>query len=102
MNARDICTGKVTRQNRKILSEKSAIDFLLASTEVEEQIQKMKIDENCDYVLKGTVASDHNSFIVDLMIGNIEQNKDVKSIKWRLNAPMEKWKQFVKYTLIYS
>merc|ERR1712025_1260151 len=52
LNESEKCEGKITRENRKKPSEKSAIDFVLASENVSSQIRKMKIDESCEYVLK--------------------------------------------------
>ena len=52
----------------------------------------MRVDEACEYLLKSTAPSDHNSIIVDLDIGNIKQTKGITGV--RLNAPSEKWRLF--------
>ena len=48
------CIGTVTRQNTKNHAEKSAIDFIVCSKDVEESIEKMLIDEEGMYKVKGT------------------------------------------------
>ena len=94
MNKSSKCEGKITRINRKNHSENSAIDFLLVSNDVEKQISKVKIDEDCDYVLKGSAATDHNSILVDLVITDLQKTKPEKITKWRLNAPEKQWEKF--------
>ena len=94
MNQSDVCEGQITRVNRRNTSEKSAIDFVLATAEAKEMIQKVTIDENCEYVLKGSSASDHNSIIVDMKVNEITISKKQKITKWRLGAPINKWEQF--------
>ena len=94
INRKEICEGKITRMNRKNKSEFSAIDFVVASTEIANEIRKMVIDESCDFVLTGTSASDHNSIIVELDIQTTRVTKNSKITKWWLNAPTENWKRF--------
>ena len=78
----------------KNTSEKSAIDFVLATEQIEEGIQRIIIDEKCDYVLKGSSLTDHNSIIMDLDVGEAAHAKNERVTRWRLNAPTEKWDLF--------
>ena len=94
VNRKEICKGKVTRQNRANESEQSAIDFVVASVGVANQIKKMIIDEDCEFVLKGSAMSDHNSIIVEMNVQRTKNTLKNKIIKWRLNAPTEKWENF--------
>ena len=55
MNMSDKCVGKVTRENRKNKDEKSAIDFLVVTQEIENYIQEMIIDEKGDYLPHGKI-----------------------------------------------
>ena len=94
MNKSEKCEGAVTRVNRSKTSERSAIDFVLASEYIEEKIERIIIDENCDFALKGVSLTDHNSFIMNLDIENGTPEQCGKVTKWRLNAPVEKWNSF--------
>ena len=94
MNLSDKCEGAITRVNRKKTNEQSAIDFLVVTEGIEEQIEKMIIDEEGDFLLHGSAPSDHNSFKLMMTIENIDKGTVKKVVKWRLNAPVEKWKEF--------
>ena len=94
MNRSEKCNGVVTRVNRTNTTERSAIDFVVATATVAEQIEKIIIDENCNYVLKGHSLSDHNSIIMHFDVGYVENKSCEKVTKWRLNAPTEKWNKF--------
>ena len=94
MNKEEVCTGKVTRQNRKKDTEKSAIDFVLATENVEAKINKMTIDEEGNYLLTGKTASDHNSIILDMSLDKLDQEKASKVTRWHISAPEEKWAKF--------
>ena len=97
MNESAVCEGSITRVNRTNTTEKSAIDFVLATAEVEQDIQKVLIDEDCEFVLKGLASSDHNSIVVDLLMKETEKITHEKRSKWRLGASKEKWQQFDKH-----
>ena len=94
MNRSGKCKGSITRVNRKNPDERSAIDFLVVSEEAEQAVEKVEIDEEGDFLLKGSAASDHNSFLVDLRLQNADIGRKDKLVRWRLNAPAEKWIQF--------
>ena len=94
MNKSEKCKGKVTRVNRKNPEQQSAIDFLVVTEDMEQQIQGITIDEEGLYLLKGTSPSDHNSILVDLNIDEVDTKQAEKTIRWRLNAPVEKWGEF--------
>ena len=94
MNKSEKCQGKITRVNRRYPEQKSAIDFLVVTEDVEQQIQSVTIDEEGDYLLKGSSASDHNSFLVNLNLKEVDTRQREKLVRWRLNAPVEKWVEF--------
>ena len=94
MNQSEKCCGSITRVNRKNTEQKSAIDFVLASEEAEKRINEVIIDEKGDFLLRGAAPSDHNSFLVKLNLDKVEEEKQAKNVRWRLNAPVEKWEDF--------
>ena len=96
INKTDKCQGKVTRVNRTNSAEISAIDFVVSTPHAEDLIRSMTIDENCDYVLKSGAMSDHNSIIVELDVNETKDKVVEKVIKWRINAPVEKWERLKK------
>ena len=71
MNGKDICKGVVTRQNRRISSEKLAIDFIVASYEASLCFHSMIIDESGDHRIRynNKNDSDHNTVIASLAMG---------------------------------
>ena len=81
MNQSEKCTGAITRENRKKKDEKSAIDFLVVSQDVEDNIQKVTIDEKGNYLVSGSSPSDHNSFLVKLNLKNLEKLQDTPNGK---------------------
>ena len=94
MNRSEVCKGAITRVNRKKEEEKSAIDFLVVSKCIEENIQKFTIDEEGDFLVSGSSPSDHNSFMVEMSLKDLERVGNGKVVRWRLNAPVEKWNNF--------
>ena len=94
LNNSDICDGKITRQNTKIDSEKSAIDYILTSPDMSTLVTKMVIDEDGLYKIKGKHETDHNTICLDLAIGQIERSKTIKKTDWNLRASSEKWASF--------
>ena len=84
MNGKDICKGVITRQNRRVLSEKSAIDLVVATYEASKCIHKMLIDELGDHRVRNKNDSDHNTVIVEMKLGKKslrEENKATTSAK---------------------
>ena len=94
MNDSEICKGKVTRVNRKKPEEKSAIDFVLGTAEIQEMMTEMIVDEDEKFLLSGSSPTDHNSIIIKLQLDNIKMQKQEKITKWRLSAPEEDWTNF--------
>ena len=74
--------------------EASAIDFLVVTEGIEQQIEQMVIDEKCEFLLRGSAPSDHNSIHLKISIENIDQKEVKKIVKWRLNAPVKNWRNF--------
>lgn len=54
----------------------------------------MIIDEKCEFLLQGSAPSHHNSIQLKMSIENIDKKEVRKVVKWRLNAPVEKWRNF--------
>ena len=91
------CKGIITRQNTKNKEEKSAIDFVAVSENVEKWILQMTIDEEGIAKIKGKkTPSDHNTIIIDLEIKNLDKTFSVKRTTWNIKAPEEKWTAFQK------
>ena len=75
VNGTDKCQGLVTRQNRKKLAEKSAIDFVMVSYDAEKWIKEMIIDEEGEFRARGKNESDHNSIIVRLELEDFDSTE---------------------------
>ena len=74
MNLSEKCTGSVTRVNRKNLSEKSAIDFVLTCQEAENLFEAIEIDEEGKYTMHSDkAASDHNTISITLNFHNVDR-----------------------------
>ena len=94
LNKSNKCIGKVTRQNTKNNSEKSAIDFVVTDSEIIKWIKSMKIDEDGLLKISGKNDTDHNTIVVDLTISKFEKTKPAPNIQWRLHAPQTNWVKF--------
>ena len=94
LNKSEICVGKVTRQNTKNESEKSAIDFVVADLTIAENVKRMTIDEEGLLKIKGQRDTDHNTIIVEMKISKIDKHKPEKIIRWRIGAPDVCWQKF--------
>ena len=94
MNAKDICVGVVTRQNRKKESEKSAIDFIVATYEASQWFKSMTIDELGEFRLRNKNDSDHNTVIAEIQMREIETVKETITSDWNYKATPEKWQAF--------
>ena len=57
MNQSDKCKGAITRVNRKRTDETSAIDFLVVTESIEQQIEQIIIDEKGDFLLHGSAPA---------------------------------------------
>ena len=53
LNKNQKCVGKITRQNTNNASEVSAIDFVVATQNVEQKLISMLIDEEGIFKIKG-------------------------------------------------
>ena len=94
LNRNNKCSGKITRQNTKNKEEISAIDFAVASSEIEKNLITMEIDEEGMHKIKGKRETDHNTIIAVFRMPKNSKPKVVKNSTWRLNAPEENWKTF--------
>ena len=94
VNGTEKCSGTVTCQNTKKPDEKTAIDFVVCSSEVNDIIEKMIIDEDGLYKIKGSSESDHNSILVTLNLKRLKSSMLERNVTWRLNAPEDKWELF--------
>ena len=98
INSSDICTGKVTRINRKKPTERSAIDYvlLLACSESESLIETMLIDEEGSFLMKNDKAeSDHNSILISLNLNNIDHQKNEVKTVWKTTANEEQLDAYI-------
>ena len=94
MNRSNKCIGKVTRHGTTNDDEKSAIDFVVAGKEIEQDIKSMKIDEEGLLKIRGDKCTDHNTITLHLIVKSIERMKQTKMTNWRLNAPEQYWIKF--------
>ena len=94
LNRNDKCRGKITRQNTKNENERSAIDFVVASNEIEKNLISMIIDEQGMYKIKGKRETDHNTITTSFHVPKNHKPIVVKNSTWRLNAPEQNWKNF--------
>ena len=94
INSSDICHGKVTRQNTKNSSEKSAIDFIVANDTVKKWIKRMTIDEEGLYKIRGKNESDHNTIILSIEIEKLDRTRVEKRTIWNLRASHDKWEMY--------
>ena len=94
MNAKDICKGRITRQNRRVETERSAIDFVLSTYEASLWFGSMTIDEVGDHRLRNKNDSDHNTIIAELSITEIKTQYEAKASDWNIKAAPEKWQAF--------
>ena len=90
MNSRDICTGVVTRQIRRIETEKSAIDFVVATYEAGQWVSEMSIDEIGEYRVRNKNDSDHNTIVADIDINGVTTEYKTKTSDWNYKAAPEK------------
>ena len=94
LNKNSKCKGKITRQNTKNQSEKSAIDFVVSTPETEKNLISMVIDEEGLYKIKGKNETDHNTIITHFQLPNYHKPTATKNSIWRINAPEENWNLF--------
>ena len=80
MNCTNKCKGRITRQNTANIHETSAIDYVMASHNVEKWISEMIIDEDGLLKIKGQKDTDHNTISLKIDIQNIEKTKPVKML----------------------
>ena len=100
MNEQDICTGVVTRQNRRKETEKSAIDFIVATYSASQWFQSLKIDELGDYRIRNKNDSDHNTIIAGITIKAEQAAAPMKKESdWNYRAPAAKWEEFQRELL---
>ena len=94
LNGTEICHGAITRQHTTNLNEVSAIDFIVADSNVLPLVGRMLIDEEGLYKLKGKHETDHNTICVEIDTEKISRSKTVKKTDWNLRASNDKWLQF--------
>ena len=94
LNGSAKCEGAITRKNTKNVNEISAIDFVVASHDAAEMINKVIIDESGTYKIKGRHETDHNTFLIKININKLDKQKVVRKTDWNMRASSEKWSQF--------
>ena len=97
INKSNKCKGEITRRNTKKSDEYSAIDFVLATENVEPMIKSMTIDEDGIFKVKGKNETDHNSILVNLCVTQIEKLKPRKITNWNIRAGPDKWKKYEEH-----
>ena len=85
-------TGLWTRQNRNNPDEKSIIDYILLSRDIEAKMVSIEVDEKGTMRTRGySKESDHNTMIMKMKTERCTSTQKIK--KWRLNNE-EGWKQY--------
>ena len=104
LNSSKFCTGTFTRIHKyKQEIEKSVLEYVFVSSDLEKQFIAMHIDESKDFTpwrkLKSSKRfSDHCAIKFSMNLRSLEQAKSSKRIKvWNFNDP-EGWKKFCMVT----
>ena len=76
LNSSEICTGVFTRTNNKNKDEKSVLDYMFISSELEKGVKSLRIDEKKDFtpwrrLKSGKRFSDHNAMLLTM---NVNKN----------------------------
>ena len=89
------CKGIWTRVNPKHPSQRSVIDYVLASPNITTAIQEMSIDEQGHFKLHSKkTKSDHNTIFMTIQMGRYPRiPKTEKVYKWKITENT-KWDQF--------
>ena len=77
LNKNKKCIGKVTRQNTMNANEVSAIDFVVATQNVETKLISMLIDEKGIYKVKGKKETDHNTIVSLFKVPQAQRQKTI-------------------------
>ena len=100
LNSSKFCTGTFTRIHKyKQEIEKSALEYVFVSSDLEKHFISMHIDESKDFTLWRKLKSskrfsDHCAIKFSMNLKSLEQAKSSKRIKvWNFNDP-EGWKKF--------
>ncbi len=80
--------GVWTRINRRNPSEKSAIDYIIISKTLNENLLESMTDEDGNFIIKGSNETDHNIITATINIDTRNNSRKVK--KWK-NGSTEKW-----------
>ena len=93
VSSKEATIGHWTRVKKKDTSERSVIDYILASQEVAKMIKYIEIDEHGTMRLKGKEETDHNTITVeiDLQFKNYVKSETIYNTKNK-----ENWKTFNK------
>ena len=106
LNSSEICTGVFTRTNNKNKDEKSVLDYMFISSELEKGAKSLRIDEKKDFtpwrrLKSGKRFSDHNAMILPMNVNkNPSKEEPSRETKWSFgrNANWEKFYQLTNDT----
>ena len=88
MNNEPLCSGKWTRINTNNQNQKSILDYVICTSPLKHYIQKMIINEEKNYRLKG---SDHNTIMLTIN-KRLNQKNKLNEI-WKSNEKTD-WKKY--------
>ena len=91
VNNEPACCGKWTRISTTNQNQKSILDYVICSSPLKYYIQKMIIDEEENYRLKGQNRSDHNTIMLTINKKVNQKNKQNKI--WKINEKTD-WKKY--------
>ena len=84
LNSSEKCSGLWTRVNTKKSSEKSVIDYALASPTIADNINNLIIDDKEFFKLSGRCKTDHNTFIAFLSLPHFKVKPPLVT-GWKIN-----------------
>jgi exonuclease III len=113
-NGRSICQGTITRiRNTRNRTEKSVIDLVLFSSDLNKNLVTIKIDEKREHVLTKVVKtkkgpklqeSDHNPIITEfnLVLKECEEEEKYEIYNLKSKEGQEKFKEYTSNTKMLS
>ena len=91
MNNEPLCSGKWTKINTNNPNQKSILDYAICTSTLKHYIQKMIVNEEKNYRLKGKNRSDHNTIM--LTINKRLNQKNKQNEIWKSNEKTD-WKKY--------
>ena len=91
MNNEPLCSGKWTKINTNNPNQKSILDYAIFASPLKHYIQKMIVNEEKNYRLKGKNRSDHNTIMLTIN-KRLNQKNKLNEI-WKSNEKTD-WKKY--------